>query len=421
MTDWYNNIASLSADWQLHNVTVNSGGGFVFGPNASATLTLDEEAIGGTPEKFLLEASYTSVLDIHVLEPRAFITLDITYKGDEGTTERYWLAPQARAEAGIDTYKDSLELIPSGSAIEKMVLTMRTGEIEINNVVMNEFVMRPSIALDTDVSGQIEEKLQSLAFFMNNRSVTTTASANLLFTSLAVGYSTNLKCLIACNGHATEDTTIDLKISLDNKEILFSPIKQTVKMGYFLIGVPLTLLQITPGGHDLSFDISPSNGEVNVEKGKFQVTIEGRELKGGTPSELPHAEIVQNLPSGPLSNYTLTGTLAAPQFRTSNKYQRTDNADFAPFKNYADARLDGTVSITQVVRGDILYTKVPHPMRLAGVDLTTMVRDNSGLRFKTVYQFDQQATSLIPEGAGVKWVIDKSRLQDVEEVTINGS
>ena len=102
--------------------------------------------------------------------------------------------------------------------------------------------------------------------------------------------NTNIMSYLILSVHATSVSTLTVKYSLDNS-IIPTNLKQKLQIGDNLIAIPMALVAIPEGGHYLSVKLSLDTGSITIMPNGLQLAIDGRNLTGGLSSEIPHAEV----------------------------------------------------------------------------------------------------------------------------------
>jgi hypothetical protein len=98
---------------------------------------------------------------------------------------------------------------------------------------------------------------------------------------------------------------LTIKYSLDNSSIPVN-LKQKLQIGDNLIAIPMALVAIPEGGHYFSVKLSLDTGSITIMPNGLQLAIDGRNLTGGLSSEIPHAEVREELKYSDVSSNRVT-------------------------------------------------------------------------------------------------------------------
>ncbi|GHU55429.1 hypothetical protein FACS1894132_11540 [Clostridia bacterium] len=208
--------------------------------------------------------------------------------------------------------------------------------------------------LDANKSGVIIKKNADVL------TITTTRFAALAF-GFVTKAPTNLTATVTLTGAASEDTTLNMRFSLDGVEYDLKP-SQVVAMGDNVLGFTLPMPQVQAGSHAFVVDMWTNGGTFVIEKGNLQVTIEGLSLEGGLSATIPHIECFFAfyysaflLKLSPFSRHTSV-TLANPPDTKKTIVQSLTYADFLSQKGeIVGGAFSGLLAVTKEVTGIAEY------------------------------------------------------------------
>lgn len=224
--------------------------------------------------------------------------LRMTYK-DSSVDEAYFTFL-----LGLNSWSAIMNLsaeitVRSSPEIMRMDFTLYTKDMAVGDVIyIQEVYLEPSISVDKSIEDAIQKSLPNMIIYSSSLDTTISTSAkNLAFITMSMANYANLSMHIFIQGTASADTNLVLKISMDNKELTYSPVTIPIKTGNFVVGLPLSLAQVATGSRSVSIDATLSNASatVTIPKNFFVVSIEGKNIEGGSNAEPPHAEVVQSV------------------------------------------------------------------------------------------------------------------------------
>lgn len=162
-----------------------------------------------------------------------------------------------------------------------------------NEIELNYLIPGLSDSLQDDSTASTSEGEQMI--FINNQSPSTinTNYQNLLQLSITAYASTNLQAGLLLIGQASTKTVLRAYFTFNGIQI-GPELKQTVD-GYSTVGVPFLVPQIPDGSGFLNLYIKVDAGTFNIAIGEASLFIKGENLLGGMSSELPKADIVEEV------------------------------------------------------------------------------------------------------------------------------
>ena len=146
-----------------------------------------------------------------------------------------------------------------------------------------------------ELGNQVAQALTSMLYYGNPLELTvSTTEIQPMYLGVSAVSNTNLALNVAISCIASEECTLTIKIELDNVEIPFKP-KQKLHQGDNVIGIPLGIPQVSSGAHYVGIYLKTDTGTVKIPIYNMQCMVDGRNLQGGLSSELPHAELKQEI------------------------------------------------------------------------------------------------------------------------------
>ena len=146
-----------------------------------------------------------------------------------------------------------------------------------------------------ELGNQVAQALTSMLYYGNPLELTvSTTEIQPMYLGVSAVSNTNLALNVAISCIASVECTLTIKIELDNVEIPFKP-KQKLHQGDNVIGIPLGIPQVSSGAHYVGIYLKTDAGTVKIPIYNMQCMVDGRNLQGGLSSDLPHAEVKQEI------------------------------------------------------------------------------------------------------------------------------
>ncbi|EKY28067.1 phage tail spike protein [Clostridium celatum] len=183
--------------------------------------------------------------------------------------------------------------------IKKDLLTGINTKVELGQP-LGDFLksMDPAALIKSatdELGNQVAQALTSMLYYGNPLELTvSTTEIQPMYLGVSAVSNTNLALNVAISCIASSECTLTIKIELDNVEIPFKP-KQKLHQGDNVIGIPLGIPQVSSGAHYVGIYLKTDTGTVKIPIYNMQCMIDGRNLQGGLSSELPHAEVKQEI------------------------------------------------------------------------------------------------------------------------------
>lgn len=285
--------------WDYQNVTAKSGGQdgtWYFELNSTAFMeqSILAATINGTPPNFRLTTAFKLLqtqdpIDTNV---KAYVTLTVEYKDD---TFDVFIIPYIGNIQYANNIQNNWILIQQDCIVQNKELEVVKVRIDTENITgglaIDYITVQKDTGIDQYSTEVINQQLPSMIYYTNPSQITvSTTETQPVYLGTTTLHSSNLSIALAIYGVATQDSTLTMSIQLDATDIPFSPLKQKVSAGDFIIGIPFTIPQVAQGAHYLGIKLKVDVGGITIATNMLQLTVDGRYLAGGLNPDLPHAE-----------------------------------------------------------------------------------------------------------------------------------
>lgn len=274
----------------------------------------------------MLRIEAQKYLDAHAIP-------DVNYKVDfiqlEATEEYKDFKVLEQVDVGdIVTVKHSILCIDikvKVIGIEKDILSAKNTKVELGQPLSTLDQYIAEVSRNSEVmASTISQALSSLLYFTNPSAlIIGMADKEVIYMPIGVMRNTNVMSYLILSVNASTAATLTVKYSLDNSEIPTN-LKQKLQVGDNLVAIPMALVALPEGGHYLSVKLSIDAGTLTIMPNGLQLAIDGRNLTGGISSEVPHAEVREeikysNIGSGRVTfNYVVQAKVPAIAVFTDN-------------------------------------------------------------------------------------------------------
>lgn len=225
---------------------------------------------------------------------------DVNYKIDFillGQTEEYKAYKSLeQVEVGdIVTVKHSvlgIDIKVKVIGIEKDILSAKNTRVELGQPLstLDQYIAEVSRNSEA-MASTISQALSSMLYFTNPSTLTISiAEREVIYMPIGTVRNTNIMTYLVLSVNASTAATLTIKYSLDNN-LIPTNLKQKLQVGDNLLSVPMALVAIKEGGHYFSAKLSVDDGSLTIMPNGLQLAIDGRNLTGGISSEIPHAEV----------------------------------------------------------------------------------------------------------------------------------
>jgi len=174
------------------------------------------------------------------------------------------------------------------------------------------------------------------------------------YSAMVIGITTkadtNLNCTVTLTGKATEDTTLSILFSLDDKVYDLKPV-QKLAMGDNVLGFTLPMPQVPAGSHSFIIEMWVTNGSFIIEKNNLQLSIEGLSLEGGLSATLPRIEVFYQFLFSlftkklEMFSHSHTVSVSRPQNEDIQLTQTTNYASYLSKTSYGQTAVLSEISL----------------------------------------------------------------------------
>lgn len=139
-----------------------------------------------------------------------------------------------------------------------------------------------------------ENGLQMYYYINEAPYVIQTFEQNVMVMNISTRGNTNMVCDFLFTGEASVDCELKLKLLINGKDLVYKPIFH-LKKGINTIGFPYGVPKVMSGVSRIEVVITCSAGTFSIQPYNFQTTFTGSQMIGGISSQLPYAEVEENL------------------------------------------------------------------------------------------------------------------------------
>lgn len=287
-------------EWEYQNVTAKPGGQantwlFELAPTAYMEQNVLAATIDGTSPNFKVTAAFKlpQVQDPIDTSVKAYITLTVEYKDD---TFDVFIIPCVGNVQYADNLQNGWILTQQDCIVQNKLLEVVKVRIDTENIdgglQLDYITLQKDTGVDQYSSQAINAQLPSLLYYTNPSQITVVnAETQAVYLGVTAVQSSNLSVSLVIYGTSTAISTLTITIQLDSTNIPFTPLKQKLQVGDFIIGIPFTIPQVGQGAHYLGVKLQVDLGTVTINTNMLQITVDGRYLSGGLSPDLPHAEV----------------------------------------------------------------------------------------------------------------------------------
>lgn len=287
-------------EWDYQNVVAKTGGQggtwmFEFSPTGHMEQSVLAATIDGTPPNFRITAAFKlpQVQDPIDTSVKAYITLSVEYKDD---TFDVFVIPCIDNVKYADNLQNGWVFTQQDCIVKNKQLEVVKVRIDTENITgglqLDYITLQKDTGVDQYSSEAINSQLPSLLYYTNPSQITVVnAETQPVYLGITAVQSSNLSVSLVIYGTSAEVCTLTITLQLDSTNIPFTPLKQKVQVGDFIIGIPFTIPQVAQGAHYFGVKLQANLGTVTIQPNMLQVTVDGRYLSGGLSPDLPHAEV----------------------------------------------------------------------------------------------------------------------------------
>ncbi len=245
----------------------------------------------------------------------ANVVPDVNYKVDFillGQTEEYknYKALEYVEVGDIVTVKHSIlgiDIKVKVISLEKDILSAKNTKVELGQPLstLDQYIAEVSRNSEA-MASSISQAMSSMLYFTNPSTLTIgTADKEVIYMPIGTVRNTNVMSYLVLSVNTSSVATLTVKYSLDNSAIPTN-LKQKLQVGDNMIAIPMALVAIPEGGHYFSVKLSVDTGSLTIMPNGLQLAIDGRNLTGGVSSEVPHAEVREEIKYTDVSNGRVT-------------------------------------------------------------------------------------------------------------------
>lgn len=364
-----NGINPTSLDkWDVTNAQIGKYGGkdcFILFNNAELLQRIDKEKIAYNPTQYRIRLVTSMIKTTTNFNWYLAAKVKFIYKDSSSDMCYATFLPGLTTIENLMTLDAYIDVKPSPELMRiefKLVTFNMPADTRIH---IQQVLFEPSIAVDKSIEDAIQKSLPNMIIYANtiDTQLNTTLNSLAFITMGMVGYA-NLSMHIFMQGEASADGTLQLEISLDNKPQPYSPIKIPIKQGVFCIGLPLSLAQVGTGSRSvgISAKILESGVTLSIPTGSFVVSIEGKNIEGGSSAEPPHAEVTTMIGTptwGPTLMRKVSTGWQYKMYQDVTAYTKTEiTPKTGNLLNILRSEENKTTNVKTIIKrlGDIFYT-----------------------------------------------------------------
>lgn len=273
---------------------------------ASITLVNIKDGEPGTPAKLLdwvkdWDSNKVKIGESEILSPKMFAGT-VTGEGKNqtitglafgrdvlGTGESAGLVAYHRNNPTIKFNTDGSAVF--GSIPGKQFIINADGSILTPKVTITD--VDSNFATDLDLGNNVSNSGVTMFFNYDSAIVVpknNTTPINIFYQGISLRSNSNLSIHILIKGTASEDCEITLNLLMDNIHFGYSPMKQKIAKGPFVIGLPINAFHMNAGIRYLQVSMTTTEGTITIPVNGAQLAIEGKMLVGASSAAAPHAE-----------------------------------------------------------------------------------------------------------------------------------
>lgn len=241
------------------------------------------------PEAYRIDVHYE--VPVNKMVDKMEICLEVKFKheDDKSTVTNVLLPLHPNEDGTVGSYLITCK----GGINELLTFTMRNISYK-GTVMVKSLQVHPSYDIDDATYAEIEQHLPTVLHVANTRQyVVTNEMVEVLSIDASTSSTSNLLVHLLAIGRAEKDTDVTFELKLDGEQLPYSPMKQSIKSGYFAIGIPANVMAVDAGKNTLTVGMSSSNGYLYIDPDKLQCTIDGKNMLSNTSSDAPSAHAEQ--------------------------------------------------------------------------------------------------------------------------------
>lgn len=155
-----------------------------------------------------------------------------------------------------------------------IIENLSENDIEITNVEL-----KPLSNIPIDIELELNKYTTHIFKYSNPDVVVVNQEKNLIANlNVELQETSNLILQVLINGASTSNSTLTLDITINTKDLEYSPITLDIGEGTFLVGIPGNIMNASEGENVVKIYATTSNGEINIDTNKIQVTLSGQNM-----------------------------------------------------------------------------------------------------------------------------------------------
>ena len=275
---------------------------------------------------------------------------DVNYKIDFillGQTEEYkeYRALEQVEVGDTVTVKHSIlgiDIKVKVIGLEKDILSAKNTRVELGQPLSTLDRYMAEISRNSEVmASTISQALSSMLYSTNPSTLSIgTAEKEVIYMPIGTVRNTNIMSYLILCVSASVVSTLTIKYSLNNS-VLPTNLKQKLHIGDNMIAIPMALVAIPEGGHYLSVKLSVDTGSLVIMPNGLQLAIDGRNLSGGISSEVPRAEVREEIKYTDVSS----GRIAFSYWVQAMEPLPATIAESVVFRNVSEGRVSDSITI----------------------------------------------------------------------------
>lgn len=364
-----NGINPTSLDkWDIANVQVGKYGGkdcFILFNDAKLLQRIDKDKIAYNPTQYRIRLVTSMLKTTTNFNWYLAAKVKFIYKDSSSDMCYATFLPGLATIDNLMTLDAYIDVKPTPELMRIEFKLVTFNMPADTRIYIQQILFEPSIAVDKSIEDAIQKSLPNMVIYANtlDTQLNTTLISLAFITIGMVGYA-NLSMHIFMQGEASADGTLQLEVSLDNKPQPYSPIKIPIKQGVFCIGLPLSVAQVGTGSRSvgISAKMLESGVTLSIPKGSFVVSIEGKNIEGGSNAEPPHAEVTTMIGTPTWGPSMLRRVFTGCKYKLYQDVSASVKTEITPKTvNLLDvirSEENKTVNIKTIIKrlGDIFYT-----------------------------------------------------------------
>ena len=184
--------------------------------------------------------------------------------------------------------KKSSIVIYSGDDIDKIVKTdtntTRQTVVTIKNLSEQSIdivnvELKPSSNVSSDLEAELTKYVTHIVKYSNNSEVIVEQEKKLIANlNVELQEKSNLLLHVFINGVSSSNSTLTLNITVNGKELEYTPILSDINSGNFIIGIPGNIMDMSEGENRVKIYATVSEGSITMNVNKIQVTLDGQNM-----------------------------------------------------------------------------------------------------------------------------------------------